>query len=564
MKKTRTIPIQAALAGALCAVLVACSSPSSPSPEGESGGGSIDASGRFAGDESIATDRSGSGGTLTIGTTMARIPTTGVYPSDAFEGRRFVGYMVYDGLLNWDLDQPDTPVVPSPGLATAWEVGEDHLTWTLTLRENVKFHDGTDFNADAVVFNLDRMLNPDFEFYDQETAISTGWLTGRVDTYEAIDEYTVQIKSKEPYSLFPWDMALWLIASPTAIETHGNDGYKLHPTGTGPFKVDIYDPGQTLEMIPHTDYWGGTPKLDRLILKAIPDARTRLSALQAGEIQWAETPPPDSVQQLAAEGFNVLLKQYPHTIYFNSNPHETSPASDPLVREAFAYALDREGLCTSLLGGLCDPAYQMAYEGHPWWNEEFGPKYGYDPDKARELLAEAGYEDGLDVKIAYPTSGSGNMWPPQMMEFVQANLADVGIRASLESMEWNQLDTLLNATFYDPAAQEYDFIWGSSGVAVPPNLTNLLPSAIPPDGCCNTMLFDHPGYADGLEAAMLEFDDPDTLNASVAEALGYLAADAQMIYLVHDLNLRVLSSDVRGFVQPQSWFVDLKNVWIKE
>jgi peptide/nickel transport system substrate-binding protein len=538
-------------------LLVSCSAPPSTTTSSE---GSSD---RYAGDDEIALDDSGEGGTLTIGMTAAAIPTVNTPPSDAFEGRRFVGYQIYDGLLNWNLDQPDEAVTPSPGLATDWSVGDDGVTWTLAIREGVSFHDGSDLTAESIVFNLDRMLNPEFEYFDEQVSIDNGWTTHSVESYRAVDDYTLEIVTKEPYSILPWDMALWLIASPAVIEEYGNDGYEEHASGTGPFMIDVYNPGQELEMVPNENYWGTVPKLDRLVLRAMPSAGTRLAALQSGEIQWAEVPPPDAVGQLEDEGFNVLLKQYPHTIYFTPNPFEPSPVSDPLVLEAIQHAIDRDQMCEVLLSGLCAPAYQMAYEGHPWWNEEFGQTWSYDPERSQELLAEAGYEEGVEISIAFPASGSGNMWPTPMMELIQSNLAEVGITANLESMEWNTLSDLRGRTFVDPEVQEYDLIWGSSGVAVPANLTGLRSESIPPVGCCNTGAYDSAAYDAALEEATTEFDE-EASNAAFAEALGILAADSQMVYVVHDLNLRALSPDVRGFIQPQSWFVDLTKAWVQE
>src|SRR6266567_545628 len=540
------------------ALLVMCGS----DKKVEATGGQAVLPGASKGLDAAARDQSGRGGTLIIGMSAGNIPYPNTPPNEGFEGRRWVGYQIYDGLANWNLAQGDTVPVPSPALAEKWSVGEDKLTWTIHLRTGVKFHDGTDFNAEAVVFNMHRIMNKEFAFFDPDLYVPIRAATQEIASYRALDPYTVEIKTTVPYAFFPASMAYILYASPTAVQKWGNKAYVNHPVGTGPFKVDKYIDGQVMELIPNKEYWGNKPKLDRIILKPMPDPATRLAALQAGQIHWAEVPPPDSKQQLEAEGYHVSLKQYPHAIIFPLNIQD-KPFDNPKVREALQYAIDREGMCKHLLNGLCVPAYQLMYKGHPWYNEAVGEKYKYDPQKAKHLLVEAGYPHGIKITFPYTTGGSGNMWPGPMMELLQHNFKDVGVELTIVPMEWNTLISTIRSTFLDKETRaKYQGMWSSPATNAQPSLLTYTSSRIPPAGCCNVGLYQSPEYDRLMAAAMAEFDQVKQ-DALLNQAMGVLAHDSPVLFLVHDLNFRALSPKVREFIQSQSWFADLTTVWVK-
>ncbi len=517
---------------------------------------------QIAGDEAIAKDRSGSGGTLTIAMSAGNIPYPNTPPNEGFEGRRFVGYQIYDGILNFNLDQAETVPVPGPGLAESWTVGDDKLTWTFKLRQGVKFHDGSALDVDAIVFNLDRMLNKDFEHYDPDVSLLNRSNLIAVDTYKKVDETTFEIKTKYPFSIMPYEMAFITIASPTTIKKVGNKEFIKTPVGTGPFKVTRYVDGQVLELEPNADYWGGKPKLDKLILRPMPDPATRLAALQSGEVQWAEVPPPDSVAQLRSSGFNVLLKQYPHTILIFLNLKDP-PFDNPKVRQALQYAIDRDKMCTDLLNGLCVPSHQYWYEGHPWFNTTVGKRYSYDPAKAKQLLAEAGFPNGVSINVTYPTGGSGNMWPQPMMELLQANFKAVGVDMKITPLEWNNILTLYRASFDSQETRAYNGMFFSVASLAPTSITNFTMSRIPPTGCCNASAYRSEAFEKFAQQGVEEFDKAKQ-DALFNQAMGVEAEGSPSLFVVHDLNLRVLSPKVRGFTMAQSWFADLKNVWVSK
>jgi peptide/nickel transport system substrate-binding protein len=533
---------------------------------GSAGSGGQSTSGPAAavpnrGFEDASKDQSGSGGTLIIGMSASNIPIPNTPPDNGFEGRRWVGYQIYDGLMNWDLAQGETVPQPKPALAERYTVGEDKLTWTFNLRRGVKFHDGTDFNAEAVVFNLDRIMNRDFQWFDPDLFTPNVGQTQLIAGYRAVDPYTVEIKTKSPYSFFLYDAAYITFASPAQVRRLGNKEYIKQPVGTGPFRVDKYVDGEVMELVPNKDYWGQKPKIDRIILRPMPDPATRLAALQSGQVHWAEVPPPDSKKMLEATGFNISLKQYPHAIIFPLNVRD-KPFDNPKVREALQYAIDREGVCTNLLGGLCVPASQLMYKGHPWYNEAQGDKYKYDPQKARQLLAEAGYPNGFRATIPYTTGGSGNMWPT-MMEKLQQDLRQVGVELQIEPMEWNTLISTSRLGFADAGNRaKYQAMWSSPATNAPVALLTYASWRIPPMGCCNASTWTSADYDRLMNEAMAEFDQKKQ-DELLNRAMGLMASESPVLFFVHDLNFRAMSPKVRGFIQSQSWFADLSTVWVK-
>ncbi len=404
--------LTAALIAAVMFFLVACGSSddpgtSTPAADGDGSGDAASGAPVESGDADAAADQSGSGGTLRIAMSAGNIPIPDTFVTEGGEGWRFVGVNVYDKLLNWDTDQGETVPEVIPGLAESWTRSADNLTWTFKLRQGVKFHDGTDFNADAVVFTFDRLMKKDSEFYaDTLRALGASFLAAIAD-YRKVDDFTFEITTNKVWSFLQFDVAAINIVSPTAVKTYGNKDYAQHAIGTGPFKIDKYVDGQVMELVPNEDYWGRVPKLDRLVLFPMPEPATRLAALQSGQVDWAEVPPPDAIEQLKSAGYNVLLKQYPHAIYYGFNTRK-APFDNPKVRQAIAYGIDRDGI-VSIIQGAGAPATQLMYEGNPWRDTTF-EGYSYDPEKAKALLAEAGVS-GLKMTIAYPTSGSGNMWP---------------------------------------------------------------------------------------------------------------------------------------------------------
>lgn len=256
------------------------------------------------------------GGTLRVAMTASDVPTTTGAPDNGFEGLRFLGYPVYEGLVLWDLSRADKLAEIRPGLAERWEQdASDNGKWIFHLRRGVKFHDGSDFNADAAIWNLDRYFKSDAPQFDPTGgALARGrdpWITG----YRKIDDYTIEISNPHPLSYFPLALSYMLYSSPAQFKRTGSWAeFAKAPSGTGPFKITEFKPRISVTLSRNDDYWdkNRVPKLDKMVLFPMPEATTRLAALRSGQVDWIEVPPPDAVPSLKAAGFAIVTNSYPH------------------------------------------------------------------------------------------------------------------------------------------------------------------------------------------------------------------------------------------------------------
>ncbi|MDQ8044417.1 MAG: ABC transporter substrate-binding protein, partial [Solirubrobacteraceae bacterium] len=521
--------------------LSACGSGSSPTA-----GGTASASASSGG--------SGKGGTLVVGMTASNIPPldTVLAGAQGYEGDRFVGFQLYDGLTRWDLTQNTTIPKLIPGLATSWKASDNASTWTFELRDGVTFTDGTPWDADAAIFNLKR-------FTDPTAPGSSAALVGQAATAGAgiIKGFTkdgtngLKITLKAPDAHLPEDLSFLFMGSPTAIKAEGAKGFLTKPVGTGPFKLESLVQGQSATFVPNASYWGGAPKLDKLVLKPIPEPASRLASLRSGAVNWIEYPNPDDIAGLQSSGYQVLQNSYDHIwpwVFDTKSPQ----LSDPRVRQALNYAIDRDSLAKNLLHGTADPAKQII----PSANAAYDPKddvYSYDPAKAKQLLAAAGHPNGLSITVEIPTSGSGNMIPGPMNEALQADLAKVGVKVTLKPIEWAaMLSQLAGGMPKGVDAMNISLTFLSESF-----WTLIFPTKAP----INIGHYSNPVVDKAIGEAQTTVD-PAARAALYTKAGAELTKDAAWLYVVNDKNPRALSPKVHGFVEPKSWFVDLDSVWV--
>ena len=285
--------------------------------------------------------------TLRIAMTSADLPTVTGIPNNGGEGFRFLGYPAYDSIVNWDFLHPDSLADITPGVFTEWHIDPtDAKRWIFKVRQGVKFHDGSSFNLEAVLWNLQRIYDSKAPQYDAPAAPIVRATVSMQDTWEKIDDETMAITTKYPFNFFPYLLTRILIASPAQWEKGKScPEFAKAPSGTGPFRITKVVPGQSVEMTRNEDYWDKSriPKLQKMIVMPMPEATTRLAALRSGQVDWIEVPPPDAIPSLQAAGFNISLWPYPHTYPYVLNTLPTSPFNDARVRQAANYAIDRQG-----------------------------------------------------------------------------------------------------------------------------------------------------------------------------------------------------------------------------
>jgi len=504
-------------------------------------------------------------GTLRIGMTASDIPLTTGQADNGGEGMRFMGYTVYDGLINWDLSSATKPSDLVPGLATSWVVDEaDKTKWTFKLREGVKFHDGSEFTADSVIWNFDKLLNDKSPQFDPRQSAQGRTRIPAVASYKAIDKYTLEITTKVPDATLPYQIAWIMMSSPAQFEKVGKswDAFAKTPSGTGPWKLTLFIPRERAELVPNADYWdkARVPKLDKLVLVPLPEANARVAALRSGQVDWIEAPPPDAVPSLTQAGFKIVTNAYPHNWTWHLSRVPGSPWNDIRVRKAANLAVDREGM-RELLSGLMIPAEGFFPPGHQWFGHPTF-KLTHDVAQAKKLLAEAGYgpDKPLKTKILISASGSGQMQPLPMNEFVQQNLAEVGIQVEFEVVDWN---TLINIW---RAGAKHDSARGATGM----NYTyfiqdpftgfirHLQCNLAPPAGT-NWGYYCDPEM-DKLFDQVRNTFDKNAQTAILQKIHEKYVDDALFLMVTHDVNPRAMSAKVKGFVQAQNWFQDFSPI----
>jgi peptide/nickel transport system substrate-binding protein len=501
---------------------------------------------------------------LRIAMTASDIPRTNGSPDNGFEGLRFLGYPIFEGLVLWDLARSDRVAGLRPGLAEAYEQApDDRKTWVFHLRHNVKFHDGMNFDADAVVWNLDRYFKNDSPQFD---VAGSGLARARLPTlvsYRKIDDYTVALSTREPTSYFPYLVVYVLFISPASFEKAGHDWGRvaaLPPAGTGPFRLNKVLPREIAELVRHDGYWDTAhkAKLDIIRLLPIPDPNSRVAALRSGQVDWIEAPPPDGIPSLKANGFSIVTNSYPHVWPWIYNmAAANSPFKDVRVRQALNYCIDRSGLVI-LLNGTAEPSvgYLKASD------ENFGKpanRYEFDPAKGKALLAEAGYSAAkpLSFKVMISTSGSGQMLPLPMNEYLQDSLKQAcGVKVDLDPVDWNVLFNAIRLTPDNLAlhgAMALNFSSPSSDVSQLARYFSV--EYFSPNGF-NFAHWTDDKFTNGI-STLAGSTDIATMAASYRTAHERLVDNPPLLFIVHDLNPRAMSPKVHGFVSAQSWFQDL-------
>ncbi len=512
-------------------------------------------------------------GTIRIGMTAADIPLTNGQPDQGFEGNRFTGIPLFDSLTMWDLSSADRPSTVIPGLATEWRVDpNDRTRWIFTLRRGVRFHDGSEFNADAVVWNVRKVLDREAPHFDPRQVGVTATRMPTLRRAEKIDDYTVALITSEPDSLLPINLtnlfmaspAQWdrlRAASPNAEAAWG--AFAREPSGTGPFRVTRFVPRERLEMARFDGYWGEKARAERIVLLPIPEANARTAALLSNQVDWIEAPSPDAMPQLRQRGMVITSNAQPHVWPWQPCFVGDSPLRDVRVRRALNLAIDREALRT-LLGGMMAIPVGTVPRGHPWFGN---PSFNIRTDKAeaRRLLAEAGYGPNrpLTLRVQISASGSGQMQPLSMNEFLQQDLKEVGVNVEFDVIEWNALFTNWRNGCQHASARGAHAT-NVSFAAMDPffAMVRFWDSKMAPPVSNNWGHFNDPRF-DAMIAEARNAFEPAERDAALARLHAAGVDEALFIWIAHDVAPRAMSPRIRGYVQPQSWFVDLRLPYIQ-
>jgi peptide/nickel transport system substrate-binding protein len=501
------------------------------------------------------------------GISMADIPLTTGQPDRGAGGYQFTGHTIYDPLVAWEANIGTRPGKLTPGLASEWKVDpKDNKTWVFSLRKGVAFHDGSTFNADAVIWNLEKVLNEKSPQFDAKQSAQVRPRIPSIASYRKVNDSTVEIVTKEVDALFPYQLPWFLISSPAQWEKLGRDWNKVasQPSGTGPFKLDKLVPRERADLVRNAGYWDKArlARTDRIVLVPIPDALTRANALMNGQVDIIETPPPDVLPQLQSGGFKLVKNVTPHVWPYHFNTQPGSPWADARVRKAANLAIDRDAI-VKLLNGLATPAKGQVDATSPWFGKpSFQIKY--DMAAAKALMTQAGYSPAkpLKAKVIIAQGGTGQMLSLPMNEFIQQSLAEIGIQLEFDVVE------LENLYLHWRSGAKADMNGGKGITAI--NLgyvtadpfyaiTRFSDSRYAAPNGVNWGGYANPKVDAALDKMRVSFDTKvqDGLLASVHQTM---VDDALMLWVVHDVNPHVISPKVKEFVQAQHWFQDLTTI----
>ncbi|PYN04358.1 MAG: ABC transporter substrate-binding protein [Candidatus Rokuibacteriota bacterium] len=444
-----------------------------------------------------------------------------------------------------------------PGLAQSWDISKDGLTYTFKLRPNVKFHDGTPFNAEAVKFVFERQLNDKGPYYATGTYPYVKGFLGNVAGVEVLDAGTVQIKLKAPLAPFLQYLAhqSLFMFSPESLKKWGKDVVK-HPVGTGPFKLDAWEPGVRVVLARNDEYWGGAPKIRQAIYVPIVEAQARLVALKTGDIDLTMDVPPDSLDELRRDPNVVVAESNSSAVWYVMLNTRHPILKDRRVRQALNHAVNKDAIIRDILRGTAivsrgpmSPVYGTFYEDNT-------ARYPHDLDKARALLREAGHPNGFELTFLVPESGSGMQSPVEMATVIQANLAQIGVRAKIQTMEWG---AYLRKYLEQPDMAEMS--WNPS-IGDPDHMMYMLLSSdrFPP--AFNAGYYQNDRVDDLLRRARTTVDEKARVPL-YREAQKLVVEDAPWIFVDHGKQVIVHRKRVQGFKLHPNFDLVLTPVWLQ-
>jgi len=420
-----------------------------------------------------------------------------------------------------------------PWLAESWERSEDGLTWTFNLREGVMFSNGREMTAEDVKWSLDRLTDP-------EVASGNAWrIGGSGTTIDVIDDYTVAITTESPLATLPASIAANKSIAVLAPESLNDEGFVDVPIGTGPFVIADVEGTTSLRLEANENYWQeGFPYLDAVEITPITDDAARELALLGDEVDWIFTIAPQNLASLQ-DNEDVMVGLSPRLSYdyigLNLN---REPFNDVRVRQAMAYALDRETICDFAFFSLCEPVHGPTASGTPWYFP-YAP-YDQDLEIARTLLASAGYEDGFDMVINPVIGFEETIRGAQV---VQQMWAEIGINASVEPEEatiiiekqgTGEFDALMWSWLGLTDAEDYFYLQHRTGQG-----------------------FNFTGFSDPTFDQLVDegrtLDDFDARYAIYEAANEILVDAAPYIYLYAKAEVKAWSPEVQGYtVRPDS------------
>jgi peptide/nickel transport system substrate-binding protein len=491
-------------------------------------------------------------GTLVVGLVAEPVNLDPAQVTDLNSNR--VGRRIVETLVTFP--EESTQVVP--GLAESWTVSRDGLRYTFRLRKGVSFHDGTPFNAEAVKDSIERQINLEHPFYKLGKYPFANYFFGNVKAVEVVDASTVEFVLKEPRASFLAVLTAGAasIVSPTAVKKYGAD-YALSPVGTGPFKFGSWERGQRVVLEKNPAYWRFPVKLDRVVFRPIVEDQARLTELLTGALDLIVGTPPDYVGQLESNAKVTLLRQVGAHVWYLGINNQKKPFDDKRVRQALNYAVNKEAIVRDVLKGTGSLSVGPVLP--KTWGADAGLKpYPYDPERAKKLLAEAGYPGGFTTTLWVPESGSGMQSPVAMSTVIQSNLKAVGVNVSLQAMEWGAYLAKLRSK----EQELFALSWMAGNEDPDMVMYPLLHSSQWTPNGPNRALYKNDKFDELLHQARLTTDEKKRADL-YRQAQRILVDDAPWIFVDHEIQTAAHVKRVQGFKLHPSFDLRVETISLK-
>lgn len=460
---------------------------------------------------------------------------------------------IYEGLVRFASGSLEI----EPALAERWEISPDGLTYTFHLRRGVRFHDDTPFDAAAVSFNFGRLLEEDHP-WRHTGPFPLAFFFEVIRGIETPDDHTVVLRLAEPFAPLMANLAYptGFMVSPTAVRKHGRD-FGRHPSGTGPFAFDRWESHRAVWLERHPHYWDGGPRLRKVVFRTLTDGNARLTELLTGGCDVVVDVPPDVVAYFRERpGFRVLETRGPHLWFLILNTRE-GPFADPRVRRAANLAIDKAGMVRDLLQDTAEAAVGPVPAAFAWAVDGNLPPLPHDPEEARRLVREAGYE-GAEVTLYAAEGGSGMLAPRDMAAAIQADLAVAGLRVKIESFEWNTFLARVNAGL-EGQADMAQMAWMVNDPDTLPYLA-LRSDAWPEHGGFNSGYYTNPEMDRLIQEGRTAVDP--AIRGRIYRDLQRLAReDVPWVFVASWRQNAAVRDLVRGLELQPSFLLLLKDAW---
>lgn len=451
---------------------------------------------------------------------------------------------IYDTLVTYE--KGGSQLIPS--LAESWQSSEDGLTWVFRLRKNVKFHDGTTFDAHAAAFNFERWMNSDSPYHTGHFSYwnyNFGGFPGIVKSVVALSDYSLEIVLKKPYAPFLSTLAMppFGMSSPEAIMKY-NEKYSEHPIGTGPFKLQSWTKGKTIILERNDDYWKTQPKLNQIEFRVIASNLDRVLQLEQGTIHMADNLTPDDLNSIENNPeLKVYMRPFFNVGYLALNNNKP-PLNQKEVRQAIGHLIDKEKMASEVFHDYARPANTFVPPLLWGYHEDILP-LDYDVIAAKSLLEQAGYPEGLTLKLWVMDSPREYFpKPKQLAEFLRDSLSKGNIHVELQTLKWEEYIEKIKYGEHEMA------LMGWNGDNVDPDnfLYTLLASENTKPGLASNYSFYQNKSVDHLLTQARQVSDKDFRKSLYRKLLEIVDEDVPSIPLVHTMPVIGARRNVKGYI----------------